>query len=163
MHAPPGFGPRPEITGWYAAFDDLSLPPQLPGFAPDARRFLGATFDPSGLYRFVAVRDMLASEGLSTSRVEGHVHNLIESLALSYESTPLGASDWLNPPNEDNRYPARFMAFRHPNAARWQAALMDQDIITDVRGDVLRIGFGLYHDARDVDRLVGALHDLGDA
>ena len=40
---------------------------------------------------------------------------------------------------------------------------MEQGIVTDVRGDVLRIGFGLYHDARDVDRLVGVLRDLGDA
>ena len=30
MHAPPGFGLRPEITGWYAEFDDLSLPPGTP-------------------------------------------------------------------------------------------------------------------------------------
>jgi selenocysteine lyase/cysteine desulfurase len=27
MHCPPGFGPRPPITGWYAEFADLSAPP----------------------------------------------------------------------------------------------------------------------------------------
>ena len=49
LHCPPGFGPRPPLTGWYAEFDDLSLPPGMVGYAPDAMRFMGATFDPSAL------------------------------------------------------------------------------------------------------------------
>ncbi|HTG38434.1 aminotransferase class V-fold PLP-dependent enzyme, partial [Sphingomonas sp.] len=76
LHAPRGFAPRPVLTGWYAAFDDLDAPPGGVGYAPDARRFLGATFDPSGLYRFVAVRDMLAREGLSTAVISAHVAGL---------------------------------------------------------------------------------------
>ena len=56
MHCPPGFGPRPPLTGWFAEFDDLTLAPGLVGYAPDAMRFMGATFDPSALYRFNAVR-----------------------------------------------------------------------------------------------------------
>ena len=27
MHCPPGFGPRPPLTGWFAEFDDLTLAP----------------------------------------------------------------------------------------------------------------------------------------
>ena len=151
LHAPPGFGPRPEITGWYAEFDDLTLPPGGVGYAPDARRFLGATFDPSGLYRFVAVRDMLADAGLTTARIAAHVDALRARLL---DRLPLKA-ELLNPGS-----PARFLALRSPDAARWNAVLEEQDIITDVRGDVLRIGFGLYQDERDVDRLVAALARL---
>ena len=33
---PPGFGPRPPITGWFAEFEDLSLPPGSVGYAKDA-------------------------------------------------------------------------------------------------------------------------------
>ena len=36
----------------------------------------------------------------------------------------------------------------------WQAALQDADVITDVRDDVIRFGFGLYQDADDVERLI---------
>jgi selenocysteine lyase/cysteine desulfurase len=32
--------------------------------------------------------------------------------------------------------------------------------ITDVRGDVLRVGFGIYQDATDVERLIGLLANL---
>ncbi len=31
---------------------------------------------------------------------------------------------------------------------------MTQDCVTDVRGDVLRIGFGIYQDEADIDGLV---------
>lgn len=151
LHAPAGFGPRPEITGWYAEFDDLSLPPGSVGYAPDARRFLGATFDVSGLYRFVAVRDMLRDEGLTTARIAAHVDGLRAQLLADL---PLDA-ELINPGS-----PARFVALRSPNAARWKAALSAEDIVTDVRGDVLRIGFGLYQDSRDVARLIEALSRL---
>jgi selenocysteine lyase/cysteine desulfurase len=42
----------------------------------------------------------------------------------------------------------------------WYAKLKTQDCITDVRGDVLRIGFGVYQDESDVARLVGLLGGL---
>lgn len=151
LHAPPGFGPRPELTGWYAEFDDLSLPPGSVGYAPDARRFLGATFDPSGIYRFVAVRDMLSDEGLGTAQIAGHASALRDRLLAEL---PLQA-ELLNPGSA-----ARFVALRSPAAARWKAELEADDILVDVRGDVLRIGFGLYQDVRDLDELLAALRRL---
>ena len=38
-------------------------------------------------------------------------------------------------------------------------ALAAKNVITDVRGDVLRIGFGLYQDMQDVDRLIYILRN----
>ncbi|RYY36615.1 MAG: class V aminotransferase, partial [Sphingomonadales bacterium] len=151
LHCPPGFGARPEITGWYAEFDDLSLPPGRIGYAPDARRYMGSTFDPSGIYRFVAVRDMLAGEGLTTAVIAAHVAALKAQLLTGLRLE----AELVNPGS-----PARFVALRSPHAQRWQAALEAEDIITDVRGDVLRIGLGLYQDARDVDVLLAAVRDL---
>ena len=158
LHAPAGFGPRPPITGWYAEFEDLSLPPGSVGYAPDARRFLGATFDPSGLYRFNAVQRMLRDQGLTTDRISGYVAGLQQQLFAQISASPLADAEVLNPLN--GREHARFIALRDPRAAAWQAALQAQDCITDVRGDVLRIGFGLYQDSDDVDRLAGLLRQL---
>jgi selenocysteine lyase/cysteine desulfurase len=158
MHAPPGFGPRPPITGWFAEFEDLSLPPGSVGYAKDASRFLGATFDPSGLYRFTAVRRMLAENGLTTARVSAHVEALQQKLLAQVGETPLAEAELLNP--LDGRPHARFLAFRGPNAQRWYAELKAKNCITDVRGDVLRIGFGIYQDEGDVDHLVKLLGGL---
>jgi selenocysteine lyase/cysteine desulfurase len=159
LHAPPGFGPRPVNTGWYAEFDDLSLPPGSVGYAPDAMRFMGSTFDASGLYRFVAVRRMLEAEGLSTPAVSAHVARLHEQLLGVLHNTALGEAELLNPLAGDSH--ARFLAFRSPHAQRWQAELMARDVITDVRGDVLRIGLGLYHDEADVARFGREALSLG--
>ena len=158
MHAPAGFGERPRITGWFAEFEDLSLPPGSVGYARDASRFLGATFDPSALYRFTAVRRMLAENGLTTARISGHVAALQRQLLGLIGNTPLSAAELLNP--LDGAPHARFLAFRSPDAQRWYAALKARNCITDVRGDVLRIGFGIYQDEADVDRLAGLLGDL---
>jgi selenocysteine lyase/cysteine desulfurase len=158
MHAPAGFGPRPPVTGWFAEFEDLSLPPGSVGYAKDANRFLGATFDPSALYRFTAVRRMLAENGLTTSRISRHVAGLQEQLLAAIADTALGSAELLNP--LDGRSHARFLAFRSPEAQRWYSGLKAQNCITDVRGDVLRIGFGIYQDEEDVDRLLQLLGNL---
>ncbi len=158
MHCPPDFGARPPITGWFAEFDDLSLPPGMVGYARDAMRFMGATFDASGLYRFNAVRRMLAEEGLTTARISAHVAGLQGALLDAIARTPLAEAELLNPLNGQPH--ARFLAFRSPCAAEWQGWLKAQGCITDVRGDVLRIGLGLYNDPEDVvafARLAGEL------
>ena len=149
MHCPPGFGPRPPLTGWFAEFDDLTLAPGLVGYAPDAMRFMGATFDPSALYRFNAVRRMLAEHGLTTALISAKVAELHRQLLDAIGGTAIAGAELLNPIGDGPH--ARFLAFRSPDAQRWCAGLMATDCITDVRGDVLRIGLGLYHDEPDID------------
>lgn len=151
MHCPPGYGARPPLTGWYAEFGDLEAPPGGVGYTRDAMRFMGATFDPSALYRFTAIRRMLAQEGLSTATVSAHCARLQAQAVAALANSPLGRADLINP--LDGRPHARFLAFRSPKAAAWQQALLAQECVTDVRGDVLRLGFGLYQDPEDVERL----------
>jgi selenocysteine lyase/cysteine desulfurase len=158
LHAPPGFGPRPTVTGWYAEFEDLSLPPGSVGYASDARRFLGATFDPSGLYRLNAVQRMLDRNALTTASISRHAAALQKQLVESIGGTPIAESELLNP--RDGGVHARFLAFRSEHAARWYAELKAKNCITDVRGDVLRIGFGIYQDEDDVERLIALLRRL---
>jgi kynureninase len=80
---------------------------------------------------------------------------LLEAIA----GTALGKAELLNP--LDGRPHARFLAFRSPHAQHWCAELMAKGCVTDVRGDVLRIGFGLYHDEEDVDAFAGLARSLG--
>ncbi|MEO5640388.1 MAG: aminotransferase class V-fold PLP-dependent enzyme [Sphingomicrobium sp.] len=148
MHCPPGFGPRPPVTGWYAEFDELDLPPGRVGYARDAMRFMGATFDASGLYRFNAAQRMLETEGLTTATISAKVAALQEQLLDALSTTPLADAELLNP--LDGQPHARFLAFRKSCAATWCEQLGHEGCITDVRGDVLRIGLGLYHDETDV-------------
>jgi selenocysteine lyase/cysteine desulfurase len=155
LHAPPGFGDRPRITGWFAEFEDLTLPPGSVGYSKDAMRFMGATFDASGLYRFNAVRRMLWENGLTTARISAHVSRLQEHLLDALEGTALGGAERLNRSGD-----ARFLAFRNANAQRWSSELKARNCVTDVRGDVLRIGLALYHDESDIDAFARLAGDL---
>jgi selenocysteine lyase/cysteine desulfurase len=158
LHAPTGFGPRPPVTGWFAEFEDLSLPPGSVGYAKDARRFLGATFDPSALYRFNAIQRMLRDNGLTTVRISAHVADLQEQFVTGLASTVLGDAELLNPLGKESH--ARFLAFRSASAQRWYSDLKAQDCLTDVRGNVLRVGFGLYQDPTDVERVLTLLRRI---
>lgn len=158
MHAPPGFGPRPPVTGWFAEFEDRSQAPGSIGYRADAMRFMGATFDATGVYRFNAVRRMLAENGLTTARISAHVESLLRRLVERLAGTGLGEAELINPLAEGPR--ARFLAIRSPLAQQWHRDLEAQDCIVDVRGDVLRIGVGLYHDEDDIERFAAIAREL---
>lgn len=164
LHAPPGFGPRPALTGWYAEFGDLEGPAGGVGYTRDARRFMGATFDPSGLYRFVAAGRMLAAEGLTTADIARHATTLqlrlLDEIAAG-GAGPLSEAQVLNPPGRGAQ--ARFLALRHPRALQWKQALMARDVIVDVRDDVFRIGLSIYHDEADIAAFCDACRALGTA
>jgi len=161
LHAPAGFGPRPVQTGWYAEFGDLEGPPGGVGYGRDAGRFLGATFDPSGLYRFVAAGRMLEAQGLSTATIAGHVTRQQRSLLARIAAGaagPLKDAMALNPPGSGPQ--ARFLALRHPSAPAWKQALAAQEVVVDVRDDVLRIGLSIYHDEDDLEAFCAACRTL---
>ena len=155
LHAPPGFGPRPEITGWYAEIAQLEEAAGGVQYAPSAQRFAGATFDPSGLYRLNAAFATLREAGQTTTSISAHVRglqqDLLERVALG-EAGLLSEARLLNP--LDGAPHARFLALRDPRAASWKQALAEHGVLVDVRDDVLRIGMALYHDASDVDRFI---------
>ena len=156
LHAPPGFCPRPVNTGWFAEFGNLMGPPDGIQYRGDAGRFWGATFEPTPLYRFNAVQRMLAREGLTTATISEHAHGLMRQFQQALadgEAGALGQAELINPVgNEGPR--ARFLALRHPQAQAWRQALIEADVVTDVRADTIRFGFGVYQDETDVAELV---------
>lgn len=162
LHAPEGFGPRPVITGWFAEFGDLEGPKGGVGYRTDGGRFWGATFDVSALYRFNAAQEMLAQEGLSVSDLSAHsqgLQNTFQSALQSQDDHILASSEWLNPVIEGQSH-ARFLALRHPQAGLIKAALQANNIVTDVRDDVIRFGFAPYQDEADLNQLIDACLSL---
>jgi selenocysteine lyase/cysteine desulfurase len=156
LHCPPGYGPRPRDTGWYAGFGALEGGGNDVPYAADGSRFLGATFDVTALYRFNAVQDWLLREDLSVAKMLDHVRGIervfltgIDRLDVPVRSAQMLVAD------EARR--GRFLAFRTPDAGAITARLAAQNITVDHRGDRLRVGFGIYHEAADAARLAHAL------
>lgn len=154
MHCPPGYGPRPRDTGWFAAFGALAAPAGSSiGYPADGGRFLGATFDPSGLYRMRAVLGWLDGQGLDAGVVHRHATALMERFLAGLDALgrPELTRDRLITPLDHAAAHGNFLAFRTPHAGALEAALARHGIASDHRGDVLRFGFGVALNAGDVD------------
>ena len=152
VHAPPGYGERPRHTGWYAAFGALEQAQRkdrVP-YAPGGARFMGATFDPTALYRLDAVLSWLEGLGITPAAIHAHAHAMQGVFLRELARAPLAldASQLVVPAAETSR--GQFLTFETPRAPELHARLLAANVITDVRGDRLRFGFGLYHDERDV-------------
>ena len=101
-----------------------------------------------------------AENGLTTARISGARRgSCSSSCSARSAATALGGGRAAQPARRRRRTPAS-----SPSAVRTRSAgtqqLKAQNCITDVRGDVLRIGFGIYQDEDDVERLVELLRGL---
>ncbi len=100
--------------------------------------------------------------GLGTAEVSAHADRLQTRFNAAVAAGDCGALDKaeiLNPIVGDAPR-ARFLSLRHADAQTWRARLLEAQVITDVRDDVLRFGFGLYQDEADVDRLIAFCRKL---
>ena len=158
LHCPPGWLPRPRATGWYAAYGALSGPQGEVGYATDGWRFMGATFDPSGLYRLRASLGWFEDQGLTTAMVRDHAHALQARFVEGLGGTGLDAAALVVPLSEPRR--GNFLTFELPDAEAWQTRLEQARIVTDRRATRLRFGFGIYHTTAEVDALLARLRSL---
>ena len=130
-------------------------------YAKGGARFSGGTFDPTGLYRFNAVQRWLDGLGMNVADIHAHVGRLQAALLarLAEEGGVLAGAELLPPHGVADR--GHFLVFRLPEAAEVHRRLRAVGVMTDYRGDRLRIGFGIYHDDADVDELFRRLRAAG--
>jgi kynureninase len=163
MHVPAGCRLRPLNTGWFSRFGALTARPGVGVEYPDdGFRFWGATFEPTGAYRFNAAMDLLVREGLTIEKIHAHVRSLQERLLVGLERGRPGA---LSPETLVTprvlRQQGNFLTFRFPETPALFDALRSRHVETDLRGDRIRFGFGIYHDPEDVDLLLERLGSIG--
>ena len=158
LAVPPGCTLRPQDTGWYASFGTLEgREAEAVHYADDGYRFWGATFDPSGLYRFNAAMSWLASTGTTIADVHRHALSLqkhfLDGLArLGLAELPAAS---LVPPAAVAR--GNFLAFDVDDAEARHKKIAAQGVVIDRRARRLRFGFGVYHSEHDVRLLLEAL------
>ena len=159
MHCPPDWGPRPRDTGWYAAFGHLAhAQGSQVGYSSDGWRFMGSTFDPSGLYRFNAVMRWLREEGLTPAIIHAHAKALQEQFLQQASGCALLSEARLVVPRDEARR-GNFLTFETPKAQAAHRTLQNIHVVTDVRGDRLRIGFGIYQTQEEVNELIRRLYE----
>lgn len=159
LHVPPTAAHlRPRNTGWFAAFGalDTKVAGRVP-YSTGAMRFMGATFDPTGLYRFNAVMRWRQEVGLTTEKNREHAHLLQREFVDGLDSTgSLSKEKLVVPVSHGAR--GQFLTFRTSEARALSATLKLHRVVTDARDDRLRFGFGPYHSQADVAELHARIH-----
>jgi kynureninase len=163
LHCPPGYGPRPRDTGWFAEFGALAeVPGKSIGYPTTGARFLGATFDPVGIYRQRAVLSWMAENSLAVDDVHAHAIGLMAHFLERLE--PLGLKGLtradLVTPFGDGAAHGNFLSFHAPHAGAIEAALAAVEVHADHRGDRMRFGFGLATALEDVDAAIERMADV---
>lgn len=165
---PPNCTLRPENTGWFAEFGDLQKEKTDGGaiaYPNDAFRFFGATFDPAGLYRLNAVCEWMRGHNITVSCTHEHIAKLqlyFEKRVESINSDTFNQRVQVTPRAENMR--GHFLSYELQNPEHASVVvrrLRNVDVVVDSRGKYVRVGFGMYHDAHDVDRLVERIQSLG--
>ena len=152
LRVPPGCRMRPVLTGWFAEFAALetgasrrAVDGEVQGsagsvpYGPGALAFAGATYDPTAHYRGAAVFQFHAQQGLTADRLREISRRQVSLLKSSVEALDLHESvAHIEPVPEERR--GGFLAIRSPHAAELSRALRAHGVLTDARGQVLRLG-----------------------
>lgn len=126
--------------------------------APEVWRFDGSGADPAALYRLTAVLEWFAERGLTVDRTTDYVRHL-QILFLDHllgdPMSPVHTDELLVNPRLGQC--GRFLTFQTAQAGRIRESLRRVGVIVDHCRDRLRIGFGIYQTAEDVDRLISQM------
>jgi kynureninase len=150
---------RPAITGWYAEFAELEAAPR-PGrvaYPRGASAFAGSTYDPTSHYRAARVFEFFAEQRLTPDVLRGSYLRQLALLAAAFDELDL-PDDLVT---RDRATPldrfGGFLALRSPRAAELQRALAERGVLTDTRGDRLRLGPAPYLADAQLEAAVAAL------
>ncbi len=141
LRVPPGCGLRPVLTGWFSEFAALaeSRPEGGVPYGTGAARFAGATYDPTSHYRAAAVFAFHARVGLTPALLREVSRHQVGVLKEGFEAIGADPSIARVEPMPDERR-GGFLAIRSPHAGALCRALRERGVLSDFRGDVLRLG-----------------------
>ena len=149
---------RPRSTGWFSDFENLESPaPTQVRYGEGGSRFLGATLDPTGIFRCRRVLSWMDAQDLSVPVLRAQsilqTQRLIERYdSLNLTSRGLGLA---TPRNDPER--GAFVSFEHPRAVELSTRLRAAGVRTDARTPYLRFGPAPYTTSAEIDRAVDVL------
>lgn len=109
--------------------------------------------DCSALYRVLAVFELYQQQGLTVEKVQGYIQSLQHAFLCRLDEIQHPLLNRQHLLDKQNQQQGQFLTFRFvaDEVAHIAAALKLRGIITDYRGDRLRFGFALYHNAAEYD------------
>jgi selenocysteine lyase/cysteine desulfurase len=153
---------RPAVTGWFASFSTLDEPrnTQKVHYDDGNQRFATGTYDPTAQFRAAKVAAFFEEQGLSPSVLR---HQYLAQLKLLREQFLIQDFDaeliklYHRQQLDQN---GGFLSLQSPYARTIRAQLMEKNIYTDARGDVLRLGPAPYTSSKQIKTVISELSNV---
>lgn len=162
LRVPPGRDDlRPLLTGWYSEFARLTQ--RTAGDVPYGEgpaRWAGATYDPTSHYRAARVFEFFERQELTTGTLREVSQHQVGLLAREFDALDLEPAAIVRDRSVPLTVIGGFLALRSPRAGALCAALRTRGVLTDHRGDLLRLGPAPY---LSDEQLRAAISALGEA
>jgi kynureninase len=162
LRVPPGReGLRPVVTGWFSEFARLSGPAGggVP-YGEGPARWAGATYDPTSHYRAARVLDFFEESGLTPEVLRAVSQRQVGLLAEEFDALDLDPGTIARDRSVPLERIGGFLALRSVRAAAIAERLRARGVLTDFRGDVLRLGPAPYLADGQLRAAIGALGEV---
>lgn len=152
---------RPVITGWFSAFSTLDHPrddkPVV--FDEGDQKFATATYDPISQYRGAAVTEFFIRQGLTKDVLLKQYRDQVEYLRDLFDSKNFDEAVITHANNRPLNETGGFLALKSPKARDLRAMLLEQDIFTDARDQIIRFGPAPYTTSEQCKKVIDALEE----
>ncbi len=151
---------RPVVTGWFSEFTALAERQRRDevAYGEGGDRFAGATYDPTSHYRAAAVFEFFQERGLTPAILRQVSQHQVGVLASAFDALDLDPTVLSRDRGAPLSEVGGFLALRSPAATTLTRRLHARGVLTDARGEVLRLGPAPYlsdRQLRDAVELVG--------
>lgn len=159
LRVPPGRTDlRPVITGWFSEFAALAeRADQGVGYGAGPARWAGSTYDPTSHYRAERVFAFFHEHQLAPELLRAVSQHQVGVLARRFDALDTDPAVI----TRDRAVPLErvggFLALRSPQAERLRRSLRARGVLTDHRGDLLRLGPAPYLSDAQLDTAMDAL------
>jgi selenocysteine lyase/cysteine desulfurase len=133
---------RPAITGWFASFSTLDKTRNNDPveYDHDNQRFASGTYDPSSQFRAAKVVEFFQEHGLSPEILREQYLAQVGLLRTLFKEKTFDRSIIHLTHEEPLERNGGFLSLTSPKAREIRAALMENGVFTDARGEILRFG-----------------------
>ena len=166
LRFPPECDLRPVITGWFAEFGELTdtpsaesdaVPPPRVAYDRSHQRFAGATYDPTSHYRAAEVLDFFEEHQLTPALLRQVSQHQVGLLADRFDQLDLDPMSITRDDRVDLTQLGGFLALTTPYAESLHTRLVERGLLTDYRGEVLRLGPAPYLSDEQLERAIRLL------
>ncbi len=150
LYSPPQTKIRPKNTGWFATLGQLDeIKPGSVSFPEDGLRFAGSTMDFSPLYRMEKVFNLFKDKNITVEVIHRHIQFCQKQFLdeLEKQNHPqINKKTLIHRDLNDHGHFYTFKVQDNKTAKEITKFLNEHNIIIDSRENLVRFGFGLYHD-----------------